>query len=137
MNEQSDLFAHETEVERYRRLYDDGTYPTDFWPWLEDNRHLFVAFVEVARRAKRRGFQQWSARAIWHILRWESAEKEGGQDMLKVNNNATPGLARLAMKLYPDLADFFETRKPPARDTARRLIDGRLYSEEEESHVQP
>jgi len=119
----------ESEVQRWQRLYDDGTYPEDFWQWIELNAHVLTAFIALARRSQARGLRRWSSDAICHVLRWQTAMREAGQSHLKINDHATAGLARLAMQLAPDLIGFFATRTPPARHEARRLIDGRLYSE--------
>ena len=119
----------ESEVQRWQRLYDDGTYPKDFWPWIAMNTHILEAFIALARRSQKRGLKRWSSDAICHVLRWQTAMREAGQSHLKINDNATSGLARLAMKLAPDLIGFFETRRPPAKRDARRLIDGQRYWE--------
>ena len=116
------------DIARLREKYDDGTYPAGFWPWLADNMGLYRDFVATAHRAQRRGIHRWSARAILHVMRWESGTREE-YGPLKINNNSSPGLARLAMACWPDLADFFETRTPPARAEAIRL-DGTPYKEE-------
>lgn len=115
------------------RAYDDGTYPSDFWEWLERNRHIYEAFVHLALRARRRGINRWSARSLIEILRWRTALKERTEtSSLKINDHCVPGLARLAMAKIPDLEGFFQTRTPPATAEARRLKDGRLYSEPED-----
>lgn len=111
-----------------RDRFDDGTYPDGFWEWLDDNEHVLTAFIEIALEAKRRKFRRWSADAICHVLRWQTAVREGGESKLKINDHATAGLARLARELHPELRDFFKTRRPPARAEARRL-DGKLYRE--------
>lgn len=125
MAEQGDLF--ESAARRLARRYDDGTYPLAFWEWLEDNQHVLTAFIRIARKTQAAGFTQWSGRAILHILRWETAVREGAQNALKINNNASPGLVRLAMQLQPELTGFFRTRSPPHTKHGRRLIDGELY----------
>lgn len=113
-------------VETLRTQYDDGSYPDGFWDWLEDNMHVLEQFIGIAEQAKARGYQHWSARGISEVLRWQSSMREHGQDALKVNDHSTPGLARLAMKLRPELEGFFETRVQSGKREARRL-DGSLY----------
>ena len=112
----------------YRAAFDDGTYPSGFWTWLEDNEHILEAFIRLARRTRKAGVARWSADAICHVLRWQTAIRERGAGTLKINDHCTAGLARLTMRLCPDLAGFFETRTPPARAEARRL-DGSTYGE--------
>ena len=104
-------------------------YPDGFWPWLAANEHLYVAFVDLAIRARRAGFPHWGGKAITEQLRWESALRDGYQNAVKINNNAHPGLARLAMAEHPELVGFFATRTPPGRREAVRL-DGSHYFED-------
>jgi hypothetical protein len=110
-----------------REEHDDGTYPEGFWEWLEDNLHILDAFLQIAVDTKRAGVPRWSSDAICHVLRWQTAVRERGQKFLKINDHATAGLARLALAMRPDLAGFFTTRTPPAKQLARRLPDASLY----------
>jgi hypothetical protein len=113
-------------LERLRTRYEDGQYPTGFWEWVVLNRHIFRAFVQLALDTKRAGVERWSSDAICHVLRWQTAIRERGQNALKINDHATSGLARLTMARTPELRGFFETRMPPAKNKARKL-DGQLY----------
>lgn len=119
------------QVEEWRELYDDGTYDPWFWRWLPDNMHILTAFRRIALVARRAGRKRWGTSVIVGQIRWESTLREGGQDNLKINENAKPWLARMAMNLEPELAGFFKTREtgPHAGRHGRRLIDGKLYSE--------
>ena len=119
--------ATESDAQRWRQLYDDGTYPEDFWEWLIDNRHLLQSFAVLALQTKVAGVKRWSADAICHVMRWKTAMRERGQSELKINNNCTAGLARLSMRLYPSLDGFFATRAPPRSQHGRRLIDAQPY----------
>lgn len=124
--------ARPESVDDWRRRFEDGSYPTDFWTWLADNRHVLEAFIKTALEEKARGRARWSARSIFHVLRWQSQIAEGGQKIVKVNNNATAGLARLAPRLEPKLQGFFITRGAPNTAHGRRLVDGRRYGERED-----
>lgn len=63
-------------VREWRRKYDDGSYPRDFWPWIAENRHVFDAFVRLARLSRRRGISRWSADEVEsYLLRREEAKK--------------------------------------------------------------
>lgn len=97
-------------IARIRQAYDDGTYPRDFWEWLHDNWHVYDKFVALARQAKDAGYSKWSARSIVHVMRWQTAIVERSRSGLKINDHASPGLARLAMGMEEDLSDFFEVR---------------------------
>jgi hypothetical protein len=122
--QQPDLFARAESVRDRERLRDD--YPEGFWEWIEANDHIYRAFVALARRAKAQGFPRWASVAIVEHLRWETALRDGYSAAVKINNNARPGLARLAMAEHPDLAGFFCTREPPGRREALRM-DGSHY----------
>ena len=124
--------SHQTIASEWQKSFEDGTYSRWFWEWLEKNLDLFAAFCRLALQARRTGKATWSSAMIVGQMRWESAMREAHQDQVKINENSKSGMARLAMKLYPELEGFFKTRKPPAHDQARRLSDGKLYSEPEE-----
>ena len=111
-------------VKRLEALYDDGEYPEGFWTWLSENWHIYDAVVDVARQTRDAGWERYSMDALCHVVRWQSAIRDRSQTTVKINNNATSGLARIAMKLEPDLIGFFEIRVPPARDTALRGLGG-------------
>ncbi len=76
---------------------------------------LMERMAELAREARRRGFERWSADALFHVLRWETGLSTGGELGLKVNNNHTALASRDLMAAYPDLHGFFETRERKAR----------------------
>ena len=124
------------DAQSLQQQYDDGTYPDGFWPWIVTNWHIYEEFCALARRAIDYGVGQWSSDAICHVLRWETAIRERGllQSIVKINNNATAGLARLAMAREPDLTGFFKTRTPPAHDLAVKL-DGSFYGTREKPPV--
>lgn len=124
MSDQGDLFGRLT----LREKYDDGTYPRDFWPWLDKNRHIFDAFVATSLKAQELGFPRWGAFAVINIMRWETALRESHQNRVKISNNSAPGLARLAMAMYPALRGFFRTHRQ-GKHAGRRLSDGRFYQE--------
>lgn len=117
---QADLFGSA------QQRYDDGTYPDGFWEWLAENEHIYREFVKLARQGKDRGMKTWSARSIVEVMRWQTALRQRGDDSLKINDHAVPGLARLAMAREPDLEGFFRTRTPPGKDEARKL-NGERY----------
>ncbi len=83
-------------------------YPLEFQNWLRHNRSLYSAFEEKAlRMAKLR--KRYSARAIIHVIRWET-ELRDADVTFKCNNNWTPMMARLFMERFPCYDKFFETR---------------------------
>lgn len=80
----------------------------DFDAWLDENMHIYYAFEEEALNVIDAGFQHYSARTIVEFLRHHTAIKEKG--MWKINDHATPYLARLFAKKHPIHAHLFEFR---------------------------
>jgi len=60
-------------------------------------------------KAKARGITRWSADAVFHVLRWETAATTGDLG-LKINNDYSSLAARDLMANFPDLEGFFELR---------------------------
>ena len=91
--------------------------------WLECKQrypHLMRQCYELCMTAKRRGIQRWSADALFHVLRWETAATTGDLD-LKINNNYSSLAARDLMFEYVELQGFFETRVRKARGNAGQV----------------
>jgi hypothetical protein len=91
-----------------------------FAAWAEENPEIIDLAAGVALQLRQRGFEHYSMDGIWHILRWEygakaPSETSGAQPdvpvMVDLNNDFTPGLARLLMARYPELDGFFRTRR--------------------------
>jgi hypothetical protein len=58
------------------------------------------------------GFESYSADAIFHRIRWETARPEYKRgEEFKLNDHYTAFYARRFHKAYPHLAGFFRTRK--------------------------
>jgi hypothetical protein len=89
-------------------------YPRGFWRWLDNNWHVFIAFVELSREGQRKGLSDWSAFGVINVLRWQTQIRERGTDF-KISNNAAPGLSRLTMAMYPGEFDGFFKIKPLGR----------------------
>ena len=80
--------------------------------------HLFCRFTLERIRL---GFKQYSADAIFHRIRWETAKPTYTRgEEFKLNNNHVAFYSRRFAKTHPQHADFFNTRKqtsaaaPPA-----------------------
>ena len=82
----------------------------DFFEWLVDNEHIWIAFEREALKIANLGFKHYSARTIIHFLRHHSALQEDGTHW-KINNDISPYLARYFAEKYPNLKDLFEYRK--------------------------
>lgn len=82
----------------------------EFFEWLRENWPIWRAFEREARRLKARGFQHYSARTIWEVLRHHTNLQES-RGPWKLNDHYPPDCARLLMLAYPeDFDGFFELR---------------------------
>lgn len=89
---------------------DAAGFPPAFFEWLAENQSIYRGFVLIAREGHRRGLRKWSAKAIFEVLRWQTATREV-DSKFKLNNNHTSKLARLAMKQFPELSGVFAIRE--------------------------
>jgi len=78
--------------------------------WVSKNYHIWEAFEREADLIWNNGRRHYSARTIIEFLRHETAIKEKSADGWKINDHATPSLARLYMLMHPDRSSFFERR---------------------------
>jgi hypothetical protein len=90
-------------------MEEQRAYPDRFFKWFEENWHVYQAFVELAREGHRKGLRLWGAFAIINVLRWQTALRETNSHF-KCNNNYAPGMARMAMRQFPELRGFFKCR---------------------------
>ena len=82
-----------------------------FIKWLPGNVHVVFAFGKYAKQLKRDGCRDYySAYAIRERLRWDSMLSETGTEY-KLNNNQTPFLARLIMRMDPALRGMFRVNR--------------------------
>jgi hypothetical protein len=63
-----------------------------------------------------RGFQHYSADAILHRIRWETATARGLEGAPKLSDWWTAFYARKFMNVHPEYRGFFRTRRQPSRD---------------------
>ena len=80
----------------------------NFDEWIADNPHIYQAFEREALAIARKR-PRYSARTIVEFLRHHTliTEKDGEW---KINDHATPHLARLFAKNHPMFAHLFEFR---------------------------
>ena len=81
-----------------------------FWTFHLANPNIFKLFIRFAREAKQVGHQQYSARAIFHRVRWETTVVTNNSGGFKINNDYSSRYARLAMSKHLDLSGFFIIR---------------------------
>jgi hypothetical protein len=93
------------------KFIDEEDYPIGFFHWLNDPQNLLIYYKfsqEAHRMAKRR--ERYSARTIVEVIRWNTDLQDSTTEF-KINNNYTPGMARLWMRenghTYPQ---FFKLR---------------------------
>ena len=88
----------------------------------EANPDFLDSCYQLCLKAKRRGIKRWSADAMFHVLRWESALATDADDIgVKVNNNYSSLAARDLMDLHPDLEGFFSLRVRKPRGIASQF----------------
>lgn len=86
--------------------------------WARDNPRVLALFERFALEAVRAGLSHYSADAVLHRVRWETAVAERSGEF-KANNNWTSYLARWFAMRHPEHAAFFRTRSSRAdRDPA-------------------
>lgn len=68
-------------------------------------------FVSYARQAKKRGYERFSAKAIFERLRWYSQMETDTDEEWKLNNNFTALYARKAIEAFPEFNGFFQLRE--------------------------
>lgn len=79
---------------------------------------VFDEIVRLTRQARDAGQTRTSMKRIFEVLRWSRHVAGGREDEFKLNNNFTAHYARLVGIQHPDLADMFELRSSPRKDTA-------------------
>jgi hypothetical protein len=87
----------------------EGISNKDFIEYHKTNPHLYEAFKNIALRAINLGFQNYGAKGIFEIIRWERAERGDGE--FKINNNYAPLFTRLFDNEYPQHQNFFRKRR--------------------------
>ncbi len=80
---------------------------------------LFVVFADEARFFR----PHFSARAVFHRIRWEVAMTTDSDDDLKINNNYSPAYARWYEEMR-GCPGFFRSRRRTSEDAPARLLDG-------------
>ena len=68
-------------------------------------------FQKFAFELIERGFKHYSADAVLHRVRWETAESTMDDSGFKCNNDLTPLYARTFHNVHPEHNGFFRTRE--------------------------
>ena len=70
----------------------------------QENPNVWILFVKFTREMTSRGFNNYSAYAIFERIRWETDEADvDGKSTFKVNNNHRPYYARWYMQAFPSI----------------------------------
>lgn len=70
---------------------------------------IYDAFKITIWKAMNKGYNEWSAKSIFEIIRWETSIN--GNDGFKINNNYTALYARMFANEYPEYKDFFKFKE--------------------------
>lgn len=85
------------------------TLEEQFLAFHKANPHVYRLFCEYAEKAIRAGRTRYSARTIWHVMRWH-ADFETTEDEFKLNDHHTPFYARMWTRDHPHHPELFELR---------------------------
>ena len=93
-----------------QQVEESDTIKRQWWRWHRMNPHVYELFTRFTLDVIRRGFKQYSSKAIIERIRWHTEIETAGEEF-KMNNNYAPYYARLFMKDYPEHAEFFRTKR--------------------------
>jgi len=74
------------------------------------NPQIYQLFKQFAFKVKNAGFKKYSARTIFHRIRWH-IEVDTKGDPFKINNNFSSRYARMLIDEFPEFEGFFELRR--------------------------
>jgi len=90
-----------------------------FWKFHKKNPKVWKLFVKFTFQIIKRGFENYSARAVIHRIRWHTnIETTGSQ--YKICNNHASRYARLFHHEFPEYKGFFKTRKRKRNDPGKK-----------------
>ncbi len=87
----------------------NGIENTKFPDYHKENPNIYEAFKKYTFKSIDKGLNNYSAEAIFNIIRWFT--KESGNDEFKVNNNYKAFYSRMFMNEFPEYKGYFRTRK--------------------------
>ena len=76
--------------------------------WHKENPQVWILFERFTFDRINRGFEHYSAQAIWERIRWETGT--GADSSFKLNNNYRGFYARAFEKMHPEHEGFFRKR---------------------------
>lgn len=86
-----------------------------FLDFHKENPVVWEYFKKFAFELINHGYQHYSARGIWHRIRWQTAiaaslDGSGNFERIKLSDHHTPFYARIFMQKYPQHDGFFRTK---------------------------
>ncbi len=82
----------------------------EWWEFHRQNMHVYELFKHFSFEVIKIGHKNFSSKAIFERIRWETAIKTT-DEQFKLQNNFTPYYARLFMTHFPEHDGFFRTRE--------------------------
>ncbi len=70
------------------------------------NPQVWELFKKLAFEAKRKHYERFSARAIIHLIRWNTTTETDGRKY-KISNNFSPYYAKKFIREFPEFEGFF------------------------------
>ena len=83
----------------------------------EQHPEVWDLFVRFTFEMINRGFNNYSANAIFERIRWEKDSGGDGKTQFKLNNNYRAFYARRFMNIMPEHLGFFRTRLQTSKNT--------------------
>ncbi len=81
-----------------------------FWEFHENNPTVFFLFRQYAMQIKKTGRERYSARTIFHRIRWHNDINTSAEDGFKINDHHSPYYALLLESEQPEFKGFFHHR---------------------------
>lgn len=82
-----------------------------FSKYFSDNPQIWNLFIQFALVVAESGRTHYSARAIFHRIRWHVEIETKSEDSFKIGNNHSPYFARLFHLVYPEYNGLFRNRE--------------------------
>ena len=82
-----------------------------FEEYFLDNPQIWELFVRFALVVAESGRTHYSARAIFHRIRWHVEIETQAEDNFKIGNNHSPYYSRLFHLAYPEYDGLFRNRE--------------------------
>ena len=81
-----------------------------FKQYHEQNPTIYKLFKRFAVQARNAGFKHYSARGIFHRMRWHMNVDTKDPDGFKINNNYSKDYTLMLIEEDPSFKGFFRTR---------------------------